>query len=473
MTQAIDLSANSSATSSPANIMASAGTVGYYSNIGTSSSLSTTPSLGNSVSAGVGAGALAALPPGFKTSVQQIANFQLGSYLSQNGKVSGPVGSLINGVINSIKSGNSTISKTNLNNQKFNFSSTFIPVVIQTEFNLATVTTSGSVSGNEHTSASSVSSSGAPLIIIFQSTPDSISFSKNANWNPKEFWGRPEPIQIFNSSTPVTFSLTGIFYADNATTLTSNTNLEKQLYALVTPTRNHFMPSPVSVKIGNWKRLRCIVTSLQIETKGPWFITPQAMTVPFSAGSGKGVSSSENVAAKVTSDNTAAALFNAANATAFNIASHTPYIYTVTFGFTVTSQANSVQYAEDIVTYGFNGGYEQDNATTISNFNTSFNPTSNQPTFINLPSTSAYDPTTGELTYSIVGTAGGVGTTISPATNGQFNTASYLTTLGLPTNANGAVAQGALASITSGLSSIVQTTINRNFGSRMSKVLGK
>ena len=435
----------SQSTSSPAAIMASSGTVGYYSstNIATSSSLTTAPTLGNSVSAGISAGALAALPPGFKTGVQQIANFQLGSFLNQTGKVSGPVGSLINGVINSIKSGNGTLSKTNLNNQKFSFSSTFIPVVIQTEFNLAGT-------------SSATSTLPSPLIIIFQSTPDSISFGKNANWNPKEFWGRPEPIQIFGSSTPVTFSLTGVFYADNATTMTSNANLEKQLYALVTPTRNHFMPSPVSVKIGEWKRLRCIVTSLQIETKGPWFITPQtsASTTPTEAS------------------NASVWAAYKANQPLTSIASHTPYIYTVTFGFTVTSQANSVQYAEDIVDFGFNGGYEQTNASQISQFNTSFNPAIDSPSFIRT-SSSAYDPVTGELTFSVVGTAGGIGTTISPSSNGQFNTASYLTTLGLPTNANGAVAlQGTLASITSGLSIITQTTINRNFGSRISKVLG-
>lgn len=449
--QAVDISASGqSATASPANIMASSGTVGYYSSIGTSSSLSTAPSLGNSVSAGIGSGALAALPPGFNTKVQQIANFQIGSVLSQSGKVSGPVGSIINGVINSIKAGDGTLSKTNLNNQKFNISNTFIPVVIQTEFNLAGTSTA-------------TTTLPSPLIIIFQSTPDSISFGKNANWNPKDFWGRPEPIQIFNSSTPVTFSLTGIFYADNATTLTSNTNLEKQLYALVTPTRNHFMPSPVSVKIGQWKRLRCVVTTLQIETKGPWFITPQEATVPSLRGT--------NVSAATVAQFNAANTANKANQNLFGIASHTPYIYTVTLGFTVTSQANSVQYAEDIVDFGFNGGYLQ-TSPQISQFNTSFDPQMTQPTFINMPSSSSYDSTTGEVTFAVVGTAGGVGTTISPSANGQFNTAAYLTTLGLPTNANGAASQGALASITSGLSSIVQTTINKNYGSRISKALG-
>jgi hypothetical protein len=416
-TAATDLQATATPSNSPSSITQQSS--GYYSNLTSSS-----PTLGTGVSAGVASGALAALPIGFKTSVSEIADFQLGTYLSRNGTVSGSTGSIINGVINFIKSGNSTTTSDSINNQNFKISSTFIPIVIQTEFNLA------------GTSNTSTTTSPSPLYILFQSTPDSISFSKSANWNQKDFYGRPEPVQIFASSSPVTFSLAGTFFADSAGQLSENINLEKQLFALVTPSKNHFMPSPVKVKIGNWKALRCITTSMSIDFQGPWY-------VPVTSSTSSGSSS---------------------------LLSHSPYIYYVTFNFTVTSQQNSVQYAEDIVDYGFNGGIEQTNSSTLGEYNTSFNPVLTSPDFFAGNSTATYDDSTGEITYSVVGTAGGVGTVITQS--GQFNTAQYLQNLGLPTTANNSQSIAALGSITSGLTAVVQTTINKNYGSRISKALG-
>lgn len=421
-TAATDLQATATPSSSPSAITQQS--AGYYSQLSSTSS----STLGTGVSAGLASGALAALPIGFKTSVSEIANFQLGTYLSRNGKVSGSTGSIINGIINFIKSGNSTVSKDVLNNQTFKISSKFIPIIIQTEFNLAgTGNTSSS-------STTSVASSPSKLYILFQSTPESISFSKNATWNQKDFYGRPEPVQIFASSSPVTFSLTGTFFADSSAQLVENINLEKQLFALVTPSKNHFMPSPVKVTIGNWKALRCITTSVNIDFQGPWY-------VPVTSSTGSS-----------------------------SLLSHSPYVYIVTFNFTVTSQQNSVQYAEDIVDYGFNGGIEQTNATPLNTYNTSFNPVLTSPDFFVGNSTATYDSATGEMSYSVVGTAGGVGTVITQS--GQFNTAQYLQNLGLPTTANNAQSIAALGSITSGLSAVVQTAINKNYGSRISKALG-
>ena len=416
-TVATDLTPSATPTSSPSSITKQS--TGYYSSLTSESS-----TLGTGVNAGVSSGALAALPYGFKTSVSEIADFQLGTYLSRNGTVSGSTGSIINGVINFIKSGNSTTTSSNsINNQTFKITSKFIPIIIQTEFNLAGTNTSSTTSPSK-------------LYILFQSTPENISFSKNATWNQKEFYGRPEPVQIFASSSPVTFSLTGTFFADSVAQLSENMDLEKQLFALVTPSKNHFMPSPVKVTIGNWKALRCITTGINIDFQGPWYIPTTSAT---SSGSS-------------------------------SVLSHSPYIYIVTFNFTITSQQNSVQYAEDIVDYGFNGGIEQSNTSTLGTWNTSFNPVLTSPDFFVGTSTASYDETTGEMTYSVSGTAGGVGTVITQS--GQFSTAQYLQNLGLPTTSNNSQSIAALGSITSGLSAVVQTAINKNYGSRISKALG-
>ena len=420
-TSATDLQAAATPSVSPSTIIQQS--TGYYSSL-----TSGAPTLGTGVSAGLSSGVMAALPTGFKTSVSEIADFQLGTYLSRHGVVNGSTGSIINGVINFIKSGNSTVSKDVLNNQTFKISSKFIPIVIQTEFNLAGTGNSTS------SSTTSTTSSPSKLYILFQSTPESISFAKAANWNQKDFYGRPEPVQIFASSSPVTFSLTGTFFADSSAQLSENINLEKQLFALVTPSKNHFMPSPVKVTIGNWKALRCITTNISIDFQGPWYMPTSSST-----------SSS-------------------------SLLSHSPYIYLVTFNFTVTSQQNSVQYAEDIVDYGFNGGIEQSNSSSLNTYNTSFNPVLTSPDFFVGNSTATYDESTGLLTYSVVGTAGGIGTVITQS--GQFNTAQYLQNLGLPTTANNAQSIAALGSITSGLSAVVQTAINKNYGSRISKALG-
>lgn len=421
ITTASDLAATATPTTSPYGITNQS--TNYYSSVGTVASGN--PTLGGSVSAGVAAGALAVVPPAFRASVNQIADFQLGTFLSTHGAVSGSTGSLINGVLSFVRAGNATTAANAnvMNNQNFSISSSFIPITIVTEFNLA----------GTYTNSTSTPSQ---LFIIFQSTPDSILFSKTANWNPKDIYGRPEPIQIFASSSAVTFSLTGMFFADSPSTMMSNINLEKQLFALVTPSKNHFMPSPVQVKIGNWKALRCITTSVNIDFQGPWYI-PTSSSVAATGG---------------------------------NILSHAPYVYTVTFNFTVTSQQNSVQYAEDIVDYGFNGGIQQTNSTSLHSFNTTFNPTSSSPNFFAAQSTASYNSTTGELTYSVVGTAGGIGSNMPGP--GGFNTAAYLAALGLPTSANNSQSIAAMGSITSGLGAIVQTTINNNYGPRVSRALG-
>ena len=74
------------------------------------------------------------------------------------------------------------------------------------------------------------------------------------------------------------------------------------------------------------------------------------------------------------------------------------------------------------------------------------------------------------------GQAGQAGTVINtagyPNSTLYFNTTAYLQSLGLPTTTNNALASAANAQITSGLSAIIQTTINKNAGPQITKVLG-
>ena len=413
-----NISAFTPSTESPASIITRQ-TKDYYSTLGNIASNNTSS---DGITSGIQSGILSALPSGFKTDVAQIANFQLGSFLDRHGVVNGSTASVINGIIDFIKAGGSTKSDSVINNVNFNINSTFIPIVIETEFNL----------GNSGTSK---------LYILFQSTPDNISFSKQASWNPKEFYGRPEPVQIFSSSGAVTFALTGRFFADSPSSLSNNMDLEKQLFALVTPSRNHFMPSPVKVKIGEWKILRCITNSITIDFQGPWYIP-------------KGVS-----------------LDSTSSQAEILLNSHSPYIYDVTFNFTITSKENSVQYAEDLVDYGFNGGYPSTSASPLYS-NTSIDTTIKySPTVFASNPTTTYNPETGELTYSVAGQAGGPGTTAGQI--GQFSTINYLQNLGLPTSANNAMTQAANGEITSGLSAIIQNTITKNYGPQITRVLGK
>ena len=357
------------------------------------------------VGAGVAQGVLAALPTGFKTSVQQISDFRLGTFLGRQGVVNGSTATLINGVINFIKSSSLSASSDNqLNGINFKFTKDFIPIIIQTEFNI---------------------NNGRPLYVIFDSTPDNISFTKGANWNPKDFYGRPEPVQIYASSGAVSFQLTGRFFASSADDMVENMALEKQLFSLVTPTREHFMPSPVTVKIGQWKKLRCIINNVTIDYQGPWFI-------PTDTNGDSG------------------------------IMSHSPYVYDVTFNFTVSSQANTVQYAEDVAQYGYNGGIAGTDNHLAAGYNEQFDPIENTPDIYSAAQTTfSYDENTGKITYLLAGSVP------------QMNTAAYLKTIGLPGDANNAAKQSALGEITSGLSAVVQTSLNKNFGTRISKIFGK
>ena len=413
---------------SPSAIINEVTSTGYYTNkSGSTQDASFASALGD----GLNKGLLASLPYGFKTDVQQIADFQLGSFLGRHGAVSGSTASLINGVIDFIKSGNNSFGADYVINnvKKFDITKKFIPIILKTEFNL------------QGTS----SSTGTPLYIVFQSTPESISFSKGASWNAKEFFGRPEPVQIYSSSGAISFSLHGRFFANSATSLTQNLDLEKQLFALVTPSKHHFMPSPVYVTIGHWKTMRCITTNISIDFQGPWYI-PTGMN--------------------------------------FKLPAHSPYVYDVTFNFTITSKANTVQYAEDLVDYGFNGGVPQTTAdqTKLTESGSLIQQAGSKgmagmaDDLYAGESYMVYDAVTNEVTYTVSGVPGQSGTVINSAaytdSSLYFNTSEYLKSLGLPTDSNNALKSAGLGQITSGLSGIIQTTINKNYGPKITKMLG-
>ncbi len=388
---------------------------GYYSKYNTQAS----QTFGGAVADGLIQGVIQAIPETFKTDVQVLTDFRLGTFLRRKGIITGDEASLVDGVIDFLRTDKQ--SSANLVVPKFTHSNKFIPIVLKTEFKLQDLKNG---TGRDH------------FYIVFDSTPESISLSKNATWNPRELYGRPEPIQIYQSSGAVSFSLKGMFFSDSSKDHIEKLKLEERLFALVTPSKNHFMPSPVEVRIGEWKRLRCIVTSVKIEYQGPW------RTLSTAVG-----------------DNSV------------SLPSHSPYMYEVSFSFTVVSEFNTVQYAEDILDAGFNGGYSSEDsmyAVSLTNA-TNANPIS-QEKYKN--STVNLGDGNGSIIYNIQGHAGEEGTVVNK-TASFANTIEYMKSLGLPIDSNGATKLAGMAEITSGLTAIVETQITKRYGDKITRIFGK
>lgn len=400
------------------------GTNGYYSKFNTNNTQSFMGAVGQSLVAG----ASRALPEGFKTDVQVLSDFRLGTFLRRKGVITGDAASIVDGVIDFMRPDKTTTS--NLSVPRFNHTTKFIPIVLKSEFKLA----------------QSTSANRDNFYIIFDSTPEKISFSKSASWNPKEFYGRPEPIQIFASSSAITFSLTGMFFSDSESDHVDKLKLENRLFALVTPSKNHFMPSPVEVRIGEWKRLRCIVNSVSIDYQGPWRTT----STPQNNAEFRRLTQADSTA------------------TGRSLPSHSPYLYEATFSFTVVSELNTVQFAEDIVDVGCNGGYSTSTPTSI-NFSEVTEPTKSTK-YKN--STMSIGDNNTSIIYEVSGYAGQSGTVIDTA-SGFANTAQYLKSLGLPSDANNSTKLAALAQITSGLTATVQGVITKTYGTQITKLFGK
>jgi hypothetical protein len=104
--------------------------------------------------------------------------------------------------------------------------------------------------------------------------------------------------------------------------------------SLVTPSKSRYMPSPITVFIGEWKELRCIVTNVTIKYQGPWTVK---------------VSDTELSRAETQEQ---ADLYT--TAMSFGIPSHAPYLFEATFNLTVVGRDNEVKYAEDVIA-GING----------------------------------------------------------------------------------------------------------------------
>lgn len=185
----------------------------------------------------------------------------------------------------------------------------FVPITLETEFNIG-------IPGNR---------------IKFDSTPDTIVFQRGANWTPQQILGRPEPVQVFNSSNAITFTLEGYFFVNSTREHIEKLRLSDYLIALVTPTKKYFLPTPVKIAIGTWKLIRAIVINASITYEGPWTISQ-----PDPNKEWHGVI-------------------------------HAPYLFKAQLSFIMVSEGNTVKYAEDIIRYGFDGsnyGGPKDDGTT-------------------------------------------------------------------------------------------------------------
>lgn len=179
----------------------------------------------------------------------------------------------------------------------------FIPIMIETEFAFTT----------------SASGSKKRLFMLFDSTPESISFSRSAAFNQQVFPGRSEPIWTYSNTSAPTFSLTGKFFANSWEEHQQKLALSEKLMSLVLPSKTNFMPSPVIVSIGEWKKLRCIVNSVNMKFTGPWALSGDAP-----------------------------------------IALHSPRYFEADMSFTVVSDGNKVSYAEDVLGVKQNNKYNSD-----------------------------------------------------------------------------------------------------------------
>jgi hypothetical protein len=207
------------------------------------------------------------------------------------------------------------------------------------------------------------------------------------------------------------------------------------------------MPSPVEIKIGEWKHLRCVVNEVKIDYKGPWWISSANTKQQLNGG---------NIPT-----NQAASISHITD-TLVQLPSHAPYIYEVTFSFTVVSELNGVQYAEDIMSSGWNGGmlnYKDDgysNKDIVSN--------------------QVWDKVTTRDTFRASGSYPG-----NVLTNNQrividdskHTSSQYLTSLGLSVDSSGGYKSAAMGEITSGLTASVTGIINNKYGAKISKMLGK
>jgi hypothetical protein len=384
----------------------------------------TTPGVGQAVINGI----TRALPYGFKTDLQVLSDFRLGTFLRRHGNLTGDQASILDGAIDFIRDQNlNTIPHANFS---IDYTKNFIPIIIKTQFNI-----NRSDPGNIK-----------PFYIVFDSTPDTISFGKSATWTPQNFYGRPEPIQIYSNSGSVSFSLTGIFFSVNPEDHNDKLNLSNRLLALTTPSKYHLMPSPVEIKIGEWKHLRCVVNEVKIDYKGPWWISSANTKQRLN----RSIPQNQAATTIVTKDDTLVQL-----------PSHAPYIYEVTFSFTVMSELNGVQYAEDIMSSGWNGGmldYKSDGGYSNTAASMIGIP------FVDAGTFNAFNAMPGNILTN---------NQVIVIDDSKHTSSQYLTSLGLSVDSSGGYKSAAMGEITSGLTASITGIINNKYGAKISKMLGK
>lgn len=191
----------------------------------------------------------------------------------------------------------------------------FQEIIIETEFKIDT----------------DASGKAQSLKIKFDSTPESIAFSRTATWTPTQILGRPEPVQIYSAVSNIQSSLEGWFFVNSNDQLEQKLKISDYLMALVTPSKKYFMPTPVKISIGTWKTIRAVITNVNITFEGPWSLPPENFTPP---------------------DN----LVETKSGQGWSGIVHAPYLFKVQFGYVLVNSGNKVKYAEDIVKSGFDVG---------------------------------------------------------------------------------------------------------------------
>ena len=258
------------------------------------------------------------------TDIQALSDGKVGTFLQRRKLVNGDVATIINASLDYFLGDKTkTLPPISANVKYSNTKRTFVPIIIKTDFLF-------DLSGN--TDAKSANK--VPLYIIFDSTPENISFTKSANWVPKNFLGRPEPVYTYNDSSSTTFSLTGKFFVESFEVHGRMLKMSDYIMSLVTPSLVNYMPSPVTVFIGEWKKLRCIVNNVTIKYEGPWTVKTDNADLE-----------------KATTQYEADALTRNQSGT---VPSHAPYMFEATFSFTQVGKDNEVKYAEQVVSNGTN-----------------------------------------------------------------------------------------------------------------------
>jgi hypothetical protein len=267
------------------------------------------------------------------TDIQALSDGKVGTFLQRRKLVNGDVATIINASLDYFL-GDKVKNLPPISNEvkHSNAKKTFIPIIIKTEFtfDLSTPKFWDSRTGPRPVTR-------VPLYIIFDSTPENISFTKSANWVPKNFLGRPEPIYTYNDSSSTTFSLTGKFFVESFEAHGRLLKMSDYIMSLVTPSLVNYMPSPVTVFIGEWKQLRCIVNNVTIKYEGPWVVK---------------LGNTDFELAKTQEE----ADFLSSNQVTRNmngkVPSHAPYMFEATFSFTQVGRDNEVKYAEQVVANG-------------------------------------------------------------------------------------------------------------------------